>query len=198
MTFQKADIRYLKWPLLVFLSALGFGSAAIVVSKDFAARARGEIQGAQSQLDAARANFAAAEEDRKNMTVYLREYGELAEHGIIGEGQQLDWIENMEKIRRLHRVLNFSYTLSRQHLHTQKIKAGRGRFDLNMSDMALQIELLHEGQLMNFIDQLRAAPRGKFILNNCAMERADDASATALLRASCAGSWLTLSRKDAT
>lgn len=198
MIFSKRDLQHLKRHLLIFLPALCVGGTAIIVSHNFAAHAQVEQQVAQHQLDTARANLASAQEDRKNMNEYMLEYEKLLARNIIGEGRRLDWIEGMEKIRQQHRILGFSYTISPRHPYTPPSKADNGRFDLSMSDMALQLNLLHEEQLLDFFDTLQSDTRGWFILNSCTMERVADADAAPGLNAVCTGGWLTLTNRGAT
>lgn len=192
MTFSRADFPHLKWSLLIFLSVLCAGGAAIMVSKNLVAHAQREQQAAQRQLNSVRNQLAAANEDRENMKAYTFEYGELLKRNIIGNDQRLDWIEGLEKIRQQHRVLDFKYSIAPQHSYTPPSTLNSGNFELNMSDMSLQFDLLHEGQLMDFFDTLRTDTSGWFILDRCALERSANSDATAQLKAECTGGWLTL------
>jgi hypothetical protein len=197
MTFSQADFPHIKWSLLIFLSMLCAGGAAIVVSENFVAHAQNEQQAAQRQLSAVRSKLASAIEDRENMKAYALEYGELLKRNIIGDDQRLDWIEGLEKIRKQHRVLDFQYTIAPQHPYTPPAPLDSGNFKLNISDMTLQFDLLHEEQLMDFFDTMRTDISGWFIIDHCSMERSAAPDATAQLKAACTGGWLTLKNKNA-
>ena len=192
MSLSRSDFSQLKWRLLAFLSLLCACGAAIVASESFSAHAKAARQSAQRELDVARERLAAAEEDRKNMQAYTLEYGELIARNIIGDGQPLGWVESLEEIRKQKLVLNLDYSIAPQHPYTPPLDSGI--FELAMSDMSLQLDLLHEGQLMDFFDALRASDTGRFMLDHCAMERNAALDATPL-RATCAGGWLTLTPK---
>ena len=197
MKFLKSDFPYLKWSLLIFLSALCAGAAAIVFSNNFVARTQREQQSAQRQLNMSRKQFASANEDRENIKAYQLEYDELLVRNIIGDDHRLDWIEGLEKIRKQHRVLDFKYTIAPQHLYTPPAPLDSGDFKLNISDMTLQFDLLHEEQLMNFFDTLRTGINGRFILEHCTLDRNADSDVTAQLKAECTGGWLTLKNRNA-
>lgn len=202
MTFSTADFPHLKWSLLIFLSVLCAGGTAIVVSHNFLAHAQREQRAAQHQLITARSQLAGANEDRENMRTYTFEYGELLKRNIIGDDQRLDWIEGLEKIRKQHRVLDFKFSIAPQHPYTppptpEKGPLDSGNFELNMSDMSLQFDLLHEEQLMDFFNALHTDVSGWFILDHCAIERSTDSDAAIQLKAECAGGWLTLKNRDA-
>lgn len=168
----------------------------IVVSNHFVAQAQRDQQSAQRQLNTSRKQLATANEDRENIKAYQFEYGELLARNIIGDDQRLDWIEGLEKIRKQHRVLDFKYTIAPQHPYTPPAQLDSGNFKLNISDMTLQFDLLHEEQLMSFFDTLRADINGRFILEHCTLERNVDSGATAQLKAECTGGWLTLKDRN--
>jgi hypothetical protein len=205
MMLAKTDLPHIKWSLLVFLSILCLGVAAIAASRNYLSMAlRAQIE-AQRQLIEPRSRLLTAEEDQKNMQTYTLEYGALLERNIIGEGLRLDWIEGLEKIRKQHRVPDFKYTIAPQHPFTPFATQDSGNFDLMLSDMALQFDLLHEEQLIVFFDALRSDSKGRFLLDHCTLERSASptgeeilSGATPPLKAKCGGGWLTLKNRNTT
>ena len=195
MIFSRADLPHLKWSLLSFLCVLCAGGAGIALSKHFAAQAQREQQAARHHLNTAHRQLAIATEDRENMKAYALEYGELLKRNVIGDDRRMDWVEGLERIRKQHRVLNFKYSFSPQHSYIPPSALGSGNFVLNMSDMTLQFDLLHEEQLMDFFDTMRTDIGGWFILDHCTLERNGDPDAIVQLKAECAGGWLTLAVK---
>ncbi len=196
MKLSRADFPQLKWSVITFLAALCASGIAIAASKNFVSHAQREQQVSQQQLGTVRSRLAAAEEDSKNIKAYTSEYGELLKRNLIGDDQRLDWIEGLEKIRNRNLVLDFKYRIAPQHSYIPPIPLDKGNFELNMSDMNLQFDLLHEEQLINFFDTLRTDINGWFILEHCTMERSTDSDATAQLKAECTGGWLTLKNRN--
>jgi len=206
MTFSKSDFLHIKWGLLTFLFALCAGGMAIMVSENFVALARRDQSNTMRQLNDARKQLTTAEEDRENMRAYTLEYGHLLEHGIIGNDQRLDWIEGLEKIHKQDRLpgfMEFKYAIAPQKPYIPALPLDSGSFNLNLSDMTLQFELLHEEQLTAFFDALRTDINGWFIIDHCALERttatadADDFGIAHQLKAECTGGWLTLKNRNA-
>ncbi len=200
MTFSQSDLSHLKWRLLSLLLVLGTGSAATMLSENFVTQAQHSQQAAQRQLNEARSRLAVAQDDRANMATYALEYGTLLERKIIGNEQRLDWIEGLEKIQQHQRVLDFKYAIAPQQPYTPAPKLDSGNFELKLSNMTLQFDLLHEGQLINFFDTLRADIKGWFIINRCSLERSASApenAAAPQLKAECSGGWLTLKNRNA-
>jgi hypothetical protein len=196
MTFSKADFPHLKWSVLMLLLVLVAGSAAIILSKNYVSQARVNQKTFQQRIIVAQSLLSAANEDRGNMQTYRVEYAALLNRNIIDNEQRLDWIEGLEKIRKLNRVLDFKYAITPQHVFIPPTPLINGNFDLNISDMTLRLELLHEGQLLDFFDTLRAESKGWFILDHCTIERNSEPEATAHLKAECHGGWLTLKNKN--
>ena len=196
MNLFNSYIVHLKWSLLIFLFVLCAVGALIVSSNHYVTQAQQLHASAQRQLNTSRKQLASANEDSENIKAYKFEYGALLIRKIIGDDQRLDWIEDLERIRTQHRVLDFKYTLAPQHPYTPPVLLDNGNFKLNMSDMSLQFDLLHEEQLMYFFDTLRADINGKFILDHCSLERQTGSSATVQLKAECTGGWLTLKNRN--
>ena len=209
MIFSKSDFPHTKWSLLIFLFVLCTGGAAIVASENFVVQSQRDQRDAKRKLSEARSQLATAEQDRENMKTYTLEYGSLLEHNIIGNDQRLDWIEGMDKLRKQNLVLDFKYTIAPQKSYTPDPPLDSGNFQLNLSDMALQFELLHEEQLTTFFDAMHIGIKGWFILDHCSLERTTAAppdddddilrapSATPRLKAECTGGWLTLKNRNA-
>ncbi len=200
MTFSQSDLPHIKWHLLGFLLVLGTGGAAVMLSENFVTQAQLSQQAAQRQVNEARGRLATAQDDRANMATYALEYSTLLQRKIIGNEQRLDWIEGLDKIQRHKRVLDFKYAIAPQQPYTPTPPLDSGNFELKLSNMTLQFDLLHEGQLINFFDTLRTDIKGWFILDHCALERSATAPETGTapqLKAECTGGWLTLKNRNA-
>ena len=210
MMFSKSGFSHIKWSLLILLLVLCAGGTAIMVSENLIAQSQRNQREALRQLSEARSRLATAKEDHENMQTYTLGYNALLKRNVIGNDQRLDWIEGLEKIRKLNRVpgsIGFKYAIAPQKPYTPAPPLDNGNFDLNLSGMTLQFELLHEEQLIDFFDALRTDINGWFIIDHCALERtaatADDddglraSSAVPQLKAECTGGWLTLKNRNA-
>ncbi len=202
MTLSKSDFPHIMWSVLTFMLVLALASTAIIASEQFLTRSKAEQQAAQRQLNEARKQLATAEADRDNMKTYTLEYGSLLDRNIIGQNQRLDWIEGLANLQRQGRVLDFKYTIAPQQIYTPVPPLDSGNFDLYLSTMALQFNLLHEGQLINFFDALRTNLKGWFVIERCTLERGNLASepanfsSLAQLKGDCSGGWLTLKNRN--
>ena len=198
MMLSQSDFPHLKWSLLAFLLALSAGSMMIAASENFAARSLRDQRNAERQLSEARSRLAAAREDHENMRAYALEYNALLKRNVIGNEQRLDWVEGLEKIHKQDRVpgfIEFKYAIAPQKPYAPSPPLDNSVFDLNLSGMTLQFELLHEEQLTAFFGALRTDIKGWFIIDRCDLERAA-AGMAHHLKAECAGGWLTLRHRS--
>lgn len=195
MTLSQADLPYIKWSLLTFIITLAIGGSAVFFSQKFATNAQNAKRAAQQQLNDARSKLSAARDDQANMAAYTQEYSAIQHREIIGDEQRLNLIEGLDSLRRRNRVLDFKYAIAPQQPYKPVPALDSGNFDLKISNMTLQFELLHEEQLINFFDSLRRDMNGWFILDRCSLEKS--ATAPAQLKADCAGGWLTMKNRNA-
>jgi hypothetical protein len=114
-------------------------------------------------------------------------------------------MEGLEKIRQQHRVLDFKYAIAPQQSYVPNPALDTGNFEIKQSGVSLQLDLLHEEQLIDFIELLRKNIKGWFIIEHCTLDRTGTAGASgtalgsiigAQLKADCAGGWLTMNNKN--
>lgn len=203
MSLSKSDFPQLKWSLLAFGVSAIVGGAAIWSGAEYIDHTLKERQSAQKQVSEARTQFAAAQSDLENMSTYALEYTSLVNNKIIGGEQRLDWMEGLDKLRSEHHVMDLKYTIAPQHQYTPNPPLESGNFEINLSDVNLQMELLHEMQLIKFFQSLRTEMKGWFVIDHCSMERvgtssvAENAKLGPQLKADCAGGWITLKNRSA-
>jgi len=195
MTFAQSDFPHIKWSVITFLITLALGGSAVILSQKFAHSTQTDLRNAQKELNDARSKLNAARDDQSNMSAYTKEFSAIQRLDIIGDEQRLNLIEDLDTLRRRGRVIDFKYTIAPQQPYAPAPALDSGNFALNYSNMKLQIELLHEEQLINFFDNLRHDINGWFILEKCTLEKASAESSQ--LKADCEGGWLTMKNRNA-
>ncbi len=196
MSFSAADIPELKLSLGAFVLSLALAGGAISFSENHLAQTLKDRQVAQKQLTEARDKLSVAKNDQDNMATYAREYDALLVQKVIGTEQRLDWIEGLEKLHNQGGVLDFKYTIDPQQGYAPNPPIDAGNFLLSRSKMSLQIDLLHEEQLMSFFANMQKQLKGWFILDGCSLSRSSEEN-NAPLKADCSGGWFTMKNKNA-
>jgi len=198
MRFSKSDIPLLRWSLAAICASVLISGFILYTSNQYSDYKQLNLHAAQRQLKDARDHLTAAREDQENLSVYSAEYGVLEEQNIIGDEHRLDWIEGLEKLHRQNLVLDFRYNISPQKIYAPQPAIDSGNFNINYSEMKLQFDLLHEGQLLHFFDALRSQIKGRYQLEGCTLQRNDAAADDAThIKAECSGGWITLKNQNA-
>lgn len=120
-------------------------------------------------------------------------YSNLRARGIIGDEQRLDWVELIKEIKESRKLLDVQYEFSPQQALELPALAG---YSFKSSPMKLQMKLLHEGDLLNFIGDLRKHAKAYIRVRSCNVARiqrtAVPAGDAALLLADCQLDWITI------
>lgn len=199
MKLSKSDFPLMRRSILTVCASALVSGAILYGSGEYAESARNDRHNAQNMLNDARNRLTTAMQDQENMTIYPGEYGALIEQKIIGDDQRLDWIEGLEKIRRKNLVTDFRYSIAPQKTYAPRPPIDSGNFDIGHSEMKLQFDLLHEAQLLDFFDALRADIKGWYQVEGCSLQRTgtdyEEGQAAATLKAECSGGWITLKKR---
>jgi hypothetical protein len=197
MIFSKADLPEIKWSLGAFVLSLAIASTLISLGEKYLSQARNDRQAAQKQLADARAQLSSTESDQENMAAYALEFNSLVARKVIGNEQRLDWMEGLERLRQQGVVLDLKYTISPQQNYKPEPPVDTGNFQLNRSAMSMQVDLLHEEQLLHLLTDMRSQVSGWFMLDGCTLSRTAAVDELAPLKAECTGGWFTMKDKNA-
>lgn len=198
MRFSLSDFQLIRWSVLAICAAV-FASALVLYSgAKYAEQTRKDHSDALQQLNVARNHLSGALEDKENMAAYADEYATLADLGLIGEDRRLDWVEGLENIRQQNLVTDFRYNIAPQTAYAPQPSIASGDFDIRYSEMKLQFDLLHEGQLLDFFTALRSQIKGRYLLDGCTMQRTavTEGNPAIHLTAECNGGWITLKKRN--
>lgn len=200
MKYSKSDFPLIRWSLAALSASLLLSGAIYYSISSYQERNSSLLLKAQRQLAEARKHLNDAHYDQENLPVYSAEYEQLEKQDIIGDDHRLDWIEGLEKLRQQNRVIDFRYNIAPQKAYAPQPAVDSGNFSIHYSEMKLQFDLLHEGQLLNFLDALRSQIRGHYHLAGCMLHRGDPATdtdaAAVHIKAECSGGWITLKNRN--
>ncbi len=140
---------------------------------------------------------------------------ELEGLGIFGEEKRLEWVEHLRSIEKRWPGVNIKYDIAPQKLLPREgggaippippgAKLPNGdpvkQFGVFTTDMKLTLQLLHEGDALAILDELKAANLGLFSVKKCTFKRANGAATTdtpgdvgAPVYADCTLNWISMS-----
>lgn len=197
-TFMRNDFPYIRKASITLALCAAAGAALIGGSTlilNSLKTAKNQVQGELSQ---AREQLRQAQLEKNEIRDFQPKYVRLVERGFVGEEKRLDWIEQIHHIQERRKLLPLTYEFSAQQPFQLDPSIQTGDLELRGSRMRLQMDLLHEMDLLHFLDDLRA--RGFFAVEECAIAPADNNSNEALaprLRADCALQWISMGSRAA-
>jgi hypothetical protein len=187
----------LRWSLLrcavLLLAAAGAALGARQMTAQAASAERQQIA-RHDELYLRLANAA----DATDAPRWKARYEEMLAHGVIGPERRLDWVERIAQIKEARQLIDVQYELAPQTAATAEAvpaPASAGGYEFMASAMKLQMALLHEEDLLGFLDDLAVSVPAFLHVRNCNVERvaADaEAAGVARLKADCSLDWITL------
>ncbi|MDP2825969.1 MAG: hypothetical protein Q8O52_25175 [Sulfuritalea sp.] len=198
MKLDAKDFKRLQWAIafLIIMALAGGGSVwSTLELKKSSEKALKEASAGRSDIQT---KLARAREEQAELRNKIGQFQALKARGYIGPEQRLDWIEAIARIKAARRILKLDYDFAPQRPVDAAILPGgaaAGGFELMSSQMRLQMQLLHEGELLGFLAELRGAVQALVQVRVCTIERIAPSSAgrgnNAQIKADCTLEWIT-------
>ncbi|HEX6411479.1 MAG TPA: hypothetical protein VFZ94_00405 [Burkholderiales bacterium] len=188
MTLTQEELRKLIVPLLAAMLFIGAGVFLVSSAREGRARAQAELLAAQGERKQNTDRLALIAEEEREVTEKLDVYKQLKRLNILGEERRLEWADAVARIRNQRELLDLTYRVDRQKL-VKSLPGKPGTIDFFASTMHVQLDLLHEGDLLRFLGDLRDSGNAYYAVKSCSMRRtgqaATGATITPRLRGSC-------------
>ena len=203
MMLERSDLKRLRAPFVAALLLAGIGAAALVSTENNLAEAEQLRKAGHERLVAARNQLAKVSEEEQEIRNNLVQFKQISDRGMTGAEKRLEWIETLAAIQKKRRMFQVQYTLEPQRAvdypgMAQNQKGGAGIF--MASRVKLELQLLHEEDLLNFFADLRASGASFASLRSCSISREGIGSGGGplrpRLRASCVIDMITLKAPD--
>ena len=118
----------------------------------------------------------------------------MEQAGITGPEKRLDWTELLRDLQQQLRLPGMTYEFGPQLPLETTTDAG---YAYHSSQLKIQLRLLHEEDLLNFITRLQQEAKAMVLVRSCKLVRlpaANAAATAAQLSADCTMEWVTLRR----
>jgi hypothetical protein len=193
MTFDRSDFSRIQISLAAAIAMIAAGvGISWLADQQVRSFAQTKIS-ATSQLNEYEGKLKQVRAEEAEIKQKSALYSNLRARGIIGEEQRLDWVELIKEIKESRKLLDVQYEFSPQQALEASALSG---FSFKSSPMKLQMKLLHEGDLLNFINDLRKQAKAYVRVRSCNVVRIQRAAApagdAALLLADCQLDWITI------
>lgn len=188
------ELHLVRGALLCFVLTLLASVVLLSLSAAYRTRAAQALELARHTRAAAATLFNHVEAEKQEIRAYEPQFLALRQRGLIGEENRLAWIDAIRRSQEQRKLLPISYDISPQQALPVPLPMVMGQYHLRGSRMRLQMDLLHEMDLLNLLDDLRQA--GYFAVQECTLKRHATGAAGGVqapaLGAECELLWLTV------
>jgi hypothetical protein len=190
MKMSGATLKPLYVSLLIAIVLGGIGIAVVVASQRYFDRTRIEHKSALAERQAIQTKLSQATEEEREIREKLVDYQKLLDRGVIGDERRLEWVETIGQIKTDHKLFEIKYQIEPQRALELPGIARSPEIEFRASTLKVEMQLLHEGDLLVFIDELRRRLKAHVLVRTCSIERiarsAEDRGINPRLRAECA------------
>lgn len=155
------------------LIALAGGLALVWTAHQVLAREKRALVAAQTDRRHASEQLTRVAQEKRDVHDHAALYERLKDLRILGEERRLEWVEALARIRAARELAEFRYQIERQKV--LKTLPGKPALDLRSSSMKVEFALLHEGDLLGFLEDLRASGNAYYSVRQCSIARIADA-----------------------
>jgi hypothetical protein len=182
-------------PAAIALALVAAGAGLAWHARLVLQQERAGVAAARSERAQALERLSRIAEEEREVREKIEVYQRLKALGILGEEKRLEWVDAIARIRASRELLDLRYAVERQKL----LRSAPGKpanVDFYASTMNVDLALLHEGDLLGFLADLRASGNAYYAVQRCTLARtgqaATGASLMPRLRATCAIDLITI------
>lgn len=193
------EFSMIRGAVLSFAGVAALCTAGVLASHWWQQDANDHLDQVQKTRDAAYSHFAQVDSEIQDIRNFQPQFITLVKRGLVGQENRLEWIDAIRRVQTARQLLPLSYDMEPQQTFSVDSNVELGDYQLRGSRMSLHMDLLHEMDLFNFLDDLHR--RGYFALQDCALKRlplAVNQPGAATLGADCTLNWLSLTPTGAT
>lgn len=167
-----SSMKQLRIELSLFFSSLVISLAIFLFAQQGWQRALETRQLATQQLQTAKTRYQSAVSNKQRLDTYEGRFKQLASDGMLGKEQRLEWIDAIEASARQASIPYLKYTIDKQQtLNSAPLNRDFPGITLNVSQVQLDMQLLHEGSLLTLFDTLESKAHSLFDIQQCAITR---------------------------
>ncbi len=198
MKFTARDLVKLQWPLLGALLLLLLAALPAWWSSTDVERAQRERDEASSRKQRTEQRLLQVRTEEEELRERARIFQQMQQAGITGDERRLEWTELLDEIQRQLRIPGITYEFG---IRKPLENGGSPEYSYFASPMRVQLRLLHEEDLVRFLDRLQREAKALVLIRGCTLTplagRGIGNDDIAQLAAECDLRWITVRKSPA-
>ena len=177
MNVTRDDLKQLRMPLAAAIVLFALGAGCLIASGYYLDEARTAQDSTRLTRVAAQERVLRVAEEEREIRDDLVYYEQMRQRGVVGEQSRLDWIESIARIKNDRKLFEIRYNFDAQRPLDYPGLVPTSAADFVVSRLRLDMLLLHEGDLMNFLADLQAGIKAHVSVRNCTVARIERGAA---------------------
>jgi len=186
---------------MALTTIVALGGVAVTLTARLVDKAEQQVEIQSNALREARLRYQRSGEEKDTIAQYLDGYEELEREGVLGEEKRINWVDGLRLANIQTELFGVDYEIGVQKPYSDPQGSTSGAILLRQSEMKIRLPLLHEADLLRFLDVLERQRVGLFRVDKCALDRTNYSGMTPRyqpnLIAECQLSWITLVEQSA-
>jgi hypothetical protein len=174
MRLTREELQRLALPLLIALALVAVGAGIVYSGGEGLRVAQAHFAVAQNERRQSTERLARIAEEEREVNQKIDVYKQLKSLNILGEERRLEWADTINRIRVQRELLDVRYRVERQKLVTS-VAGKPASVDFFASTMRVELQLLHEEDLLRFLADLRASGNAYYSVKKCVITRTGQA-----------------------
>lgn len=199
MKFTQRDLVKLKWPLVGALLLLVVAGLLAWWSQQDAQKAEQQRKAAENSKNQIEQRLRQVRTEEQELKERAQIFQQMQKSGIAGEEKRLDWTEMLRAIQSDIRLPAMTYEFGAQIPLGNLTGQDYAYF---ASPMRLQLRLLHEEDLLNFLARLQKEAKALVLIRSCKLSpqpgSGEVREVLPQLSAECELQWITVRRSAGT
>jgi hypothetical protein len=199
MNSRRLDLIYLRRNIAYLALSILTGGCIVAFAGYLHHRSISSLGDLIARIDQVQSRLSGFSTEAAQVRAGLTAYENLSALGIIGAEDRRQWLEQLDSVGHARRLLGLQYEFQAQVSAGKELggsDSGDG-YQLMVSTMKLQLDLLHENDLIGLLADLRGTVGAWLLTRECRIDRLPESIGSAdgtrgRLRAECTIDWATL------
>lgn len=171
MKTEHIDWSILRGGIITFFVVLAISVAIITSVYMYRDSAQQDYRQAQAEFRNITSRYLKIDEQEEIIRTYYPRFLVLYKQGVIGAERRLDWLESIQRASDELKIPGLRYEISSQQPARVEWPLDTGRFRLYSSNMTINLNMLHELDLLRLLESLERMNNGFFSVTDCDMNR---------------------------
>jgi len=179
LPFPKQDLLLLKWPAVFLALVLTLGGGGYTTAWLVTKQIRQNLFAAEESRQEVENRIHEIEQAKETTSHYLDRYRELKKTGVIGEEDRLKLLTVFDELRRHYDLYPLKIEIEPQQTIQPNLEQSEETQEgavIRVSPVLVNLDLLHEEDLLRLLAGLRNAAIGKITVESCIITRNEGAS----------------------